>query len=148
MQRKYGHICVGEDIENVWKLFNFSERNMKKINPDVISKEDEKLKSTVVGSTFHQRYEVDGCEYRNDVKITHYQNRGKKKIIGLEYYYAKKYYVNQIITLEKMGDRETKITCVIEREPVNLIQHLLFYIKKPQTVESYLKHIKNTVENN
>ncbi len=148
MQRKYGHICVGVEIEKVWELFNFSEINVKKLNPKVISKENKEIKQTIVGSTFVQKYERNGKEYTQDVKITHYQNNGNKKTIGMEYYYAKKYKVNRIVALEKMGDNETKITCVVEREPRNLKQQLLFYIKKPQTVESYLEHIKNIIENN
>ncbi len=147
MQRKYGHICVSVEIDKIWDLFDFSENNVKKLDPNITENKNTKLKSTVVGSTFNQKFELNGKCYSHDVKITHYQNNGNKRTIGVEYYYAKKYKVNRILTFEKMGEYETKITCVIERDPINFIQKIMFYFRKPQTVESYLNHVKNVIEN-
>lgn len=148
--QQHGHIIVAANIDKAWSILDLSSKNLTKIDPQIIGKNEMDNKANIVGSTFIHEFKEGNKTYKQKTIIINYLNTESKKTIGISYIHLNQYEFRRIHTLEKLGENCTKISCVIERIPRTWYKSYLFFIpgkKKPLNVQKHLDRLKNIIEN-
>ncbi len=109
MQKYYNEVIIEANIENVFEFLNGDEKNLKVIDPHILSSKLISETKEVIGSKYLQTYMQKGKTINYEITVTSYLNNKNVKGYGINFKPLKMFDLTATYRLEKLNDKETLI---------------------------------------
>lgn len=149
MTRLQGDIIISKNINECFELFDFSENNVKKIDPTILFHNIENETENKIGSTYLQGRDDNGNVLETLVTITEYIDENDHKKISAEFNISNYFNIQYYYELNKIDENCTKFTYFTSTTPTKIftkIMYKLLRLEKKYNVNNFLEHIKNIIE--
>ncbi|SDJ50235.1 SRPBCC family protein [Salimicrobium halophilum] len=146
MKRWSETIEIDAPIEQVWKYFDQSVEQMKKVMPNIVEHRMIHSSGEAVGNVYRQSYGVGERTEEYEVTIVEHEDEESKKRLTYSYTLAGVYDIQATYLLEKMGEEKTKFTYLSSNRPRRWYLRVLILFSNDQAVTNFVRRVKRVAE--
>ncbi|SIS49063.1 SRPBCC family protein [Salimicrobium flavidum] len=146
MKRWSDTIDVNVPIEYVWKYFDQSLEQTRKIMPNI---EEHRLihsSGERVGNVYRQAYQVGERKEEYEVTIMEHEDEDSRKKLTYSYTLAGVYDIQATYLLEKIDEYKTRFTYSSSNRPRRWYLRVLILFSNDQAVTNFVRRVKRVAE--
>lgn len=146
MKRWSDTIEINAPIEHVWRYFEQSLEQMRKIMPNI---EEHRLihsSGSEVGNVYRQAYKVGERTEEYEVTIYEFEEEDSRKLLTYSYTLAGVYDIQATYLLEKIDEETTKFTYSSSNRPRRWYLKLLILFSNSEAVTNFVHRVKRVAE--
>lgn len=139
-------IEINAPIERVWKFFDGSLVEMRKIMPQVIENKPVNITEEVVGSVYRQKYKEGKRIEEYDVETLEYLNTLNEKKLKISFTLANMFEITALYELVKISETKTSLTYTVTNRPLKWFVKLFLIFATDKVVVEFLERVKKVAE--
>ncbi|MED4532067.1 SRPBCC family protein [Metabacillus fastidiosus] len=139
-------IEIDAPIEQVWKFFDGSLEDMKKIVPILVEHRPIKITEEGVGSVYRRTNRYKGQLQEHDIETLEYVNETNKKKLKVNSIMENILDITNCYELNKIDHNKTLLKYKVIYVPLNWQMNLSLLFTKKKPLIEFVERIKNTAE--
>ena len=139
-------IEIDAPIEQVWKFFDGTTENMRKIMPQVVDNKPITITEEKVGSVYLQKYKEGKRVMEYEVETLQYQDFPNEKKMKAGFTLAKMFEITACYELVKHSEHKTSFTYTMTNRPLKWFVKLFLLFSNDKVVVEFLERVKRVAE--
>jgi len=139
-------IEIDAPIDQVWKFFDGSIENMRKIMPQVVENKAITIVDGMVGSVYLQKYKEGKRVMEYEVETLEYSNSPNEKKLKVGFTLANMFDITARYELVKLNDHRTLLTYTATNRPLKWFMKLFLLFSTDKVVVEFLQRVKTVAE--
>ncbi|MER2089975.1 MAG: SRPBCC family protein [Sporosarcina sp.] len=139
-------IEIDAPIEQVWKLFDGSSENMRKIMPQVVENKPITITDEMVGSVYMQKYKEGKRVMEYQVETLLYQDLSNEKKMKVGFTLANMFDITAYYELVKLNEHKTSFTYTTTNRPLKWFVKLFLLFANDKVVVEFVERVKKVAE--
>ncbi|OUM85520.1 MAG: hypothetical protein BAA01_10335 [Bacillus thermozeamaize] len=137
---------IDAPIERVWKLFDGSLENMRKIMPQVVEHQPVKITEEGVGSVYRQKYKEGKRIAEYDVETLEYLDAPKQKKLKVGFTLAGMFEITAAYELNQIHGSKTLFRYSVTNRPLKWFAKLFLLLAGEKAVIQFVERVKRVAE--
>ncbi|WP_042142287.1 SRPBCC family protein [Paucisalibacillus sp. EB02] len=140
-------IEINAPIDQVWKLFDGSLEDMRKVMPNVVENTLVKETENFVGTVYRQKYREGKRVQEYDVETLEYQNDEDYKRVKVGFNLANVFEITATYELKKIDDNKTHFRYTTTNNPLKwFVKILVKLANSDKVVVQFVERVKKVAE--
>jgi len=139
-------IEIDAPIDQVWKFFDGSIENMRKIMPQVVENKAITIVDGMVESVYLQKYKEGKRVMEYEVETLEYSNSPNEKKLKVGFTLANMFDITARYELVKLNDHRTLLTYTATNRPLKWFMKLFLLFSTDKVVVEFLQRVKTVAE--
>lgn len=139
-------VSIHAPINKIWKLFDGSLEDMRRVMPNMITNEPLTETDEKVGSIYRQVFQEGKRIHEYDVTTMEYANKKDYKKLTTAFLHGKMFRIITSYELREISDDETNFRYITANEPLKWYIKPLLIFTGDGVVEKFVEHVKYIAE--
>lgn len=140
-------IEINAAIEDVWKIIDGSEENLKKLDPKIVSSIVIEETPERIGSKYRQQYKEGKRVIEYIVEVKEYDEDDKNKKFKIGFNLAGWFDITAKYELKRMDNKKTYLTYTTTNKPLKFFAKLMmFFMRNDSVVDKHVNRLKDLSE--
>jgi len=139
-------VSIHAPIDKIWKLFDGSLEDIRRIMPNIITHEPLTETKDEVGRVYRQVYQEGKRMHEYDVTTMEYANQTDYKKMTTAFLHGKMFRIITSYELIKVAEKETIFRYITANEPLKWYIKPLLIFTGDGVVEKFVEHVKYIAE--
>ncbi|TFE01819.1 SRPBCC family protein [Jeotgalibacillus sp. R-1-5s-1] len=139
-------IEIKAPIDFVWKYFNGSDKDMKKIMPQVVENVEIKKTEDGKGSVYRQKYKEGKRVMEYDVETLNLEDGEDKKLLKVGFTLGSMFEITALYELIKIDEETTYFRYTTTNEPLKWYVRMFLLFASDRSVSKFIQRVKFVAE--